>query len=407
MNANATLDRPDQNEDLTPSRKQCVACREFIQPDAKICPHCHSSQYKSRLKKAGDLLKWIGGIAAIVSLVIGMSRINNIFQNWRERNEAVSELVQAAEMQKETGDYPGAWRLLDEALKLELGSKLAREKQVRLAMIWLRNVRTEGSASFKDIVDKLLPALYRGATSANERTAADVFAHLGWANYLQHREGMTWLDVDAQFQRALELDPENVYAHVMWGYWMLWPGNRQKYEDSNLNSAREHFATALKSGQQRAFIRNMQFNGLFNASGVDVGVASGVDLGGDGINIKNEIRKQHETIKYAHRYRVIKTYTDLLYTSDYAQELSRKLMAALPPKDLLETFRWLTTAQDTRAKLTANQTESYKFLNAYFTEKAGDLQQALSMYKSLKNELRPNSAFHARVDQAVERISRE
>jgi hypothetical protein len=328
-----------------------------------------------------------------------MVQISSIFQNWRERQEAVSELVKAAEIQKETGDYPGSWRLLEEALDLEPGSKIAREIQVQLAMIWLRNIRTGGNQSFKNIVEKLLPALYRGATSANERTAADGFAHLGWANYLQYREGMTWLDIDAQYQRALQLDPENLYAHAMWGHWMLWPQNRQKYKGGNLAMAKNHFAAALRSGKETAFIRDMQFNALFNASGADVGVAV--------VKIANEMRKQNETIKYAYRQRVIKNYTDLLYTSEYAQGLSQKLRATLSIADLLETFHWLTESQDIRSNLSPTQAESYKFLIAHFTEQKGDTQKALALYKLLKPELRPNSSFHTRIDQAIERLERE
>ena len=251
MNTDATRDRLDNDGRETPLQKQCVACREAIHPDAKMCPHCSSSQYRSPMKTLANVLKWVGGTAAILSLLMGMSQLNSLFQNWRDRQEAVSELVKAADIQMETGDYPGAWRLLEEALELEPGSKSARTIQVQLAMRWVRNIRKDSKQSFKDIIEKLLPALYRGATSADERTAADGFAHLGWANYLQYREGMTWLDIDAQYQRALDLDSANLYAHVMWGHWMLWPDNEQKYDGGNLNRAVDHFSATLKSGQEK------------------------------------------------------------------------------------------------------------------------------------------------------------
>ncbi len=81
--------------------------------------------------------------------------------------------------------------------------------------------------------------------------------------------------------------------------------------------------------------------------------------------------------------------------------------AALSTEDLLETLRWLVGDQDIRANLSPTQAESYRFLIAHFTERNGDLQGAMTMYRSLKGNLRPNSAFHARVDQAIDRILQE
>ena len=73
----------------------------------------------------------------------------------------------------------------------------------------------------------------------------------------------------------------------------------------------------------------------------------------------------------------------------------------------METLRWLVEAQDTRDNLSSTQAESYQFLIAYFTEQNGDLERALAMYRSLKGDLRPNSALHGRVDQATDRILQE
>jgi hypothetical protein len=177
---------------------------------------------------------------------------------------------------------------------------------------------------------------------------------------------------------------------------MLWPYNRQKYDGGNLNRAIDHFTAALNSGQEKAYIRGMQFHALFNNDGMDADVET--------IKIANEMRKQHETLKYGHRRRIIKTYTRLLYTSDYSEKLSQKLTTALPAVDLLETLRWLVGDQDIQTNLSSIQAESCQFLIAYFTEQNGDLQAALAIYQSLKGDLRPNSAFHGRVDQAIERI---
>ena len=195
--------------------KLCVACVEEIHGSAKLCPHCRTSQLPKRWKLAGDVLKWFAGIAVVISLIIGMSEVSTLFKIWQEKEQSVAELVKAAEIQSDSRDYQGAWESLEEAMALKPGSRLVRQQQIELAMIWLRNIKIIGEQKFSDIVKRLKPKLYIGVASREGAAAADVYAHLGWANYLQHRDGITWVEVDKIFEQSLALDDKNVFAHSM------------------------------------------------------------------------------------------------------------------------------------------------------------------------------------------------
>ncbi len=203
-------------------RKPCVACHELIVSGARLCPYCRTVQHAEPWKLIANGLKWIAGATAVISLMIGVTQINRFYQDWREKREAIAELVDASRIQTEPGGYFRAWDLLQEASHLEPGSRLVRRQMVELAMIWFRTLMPERSGTY-DIINRLLPTLARGAASADKQIAADVFAHIGWASLLLNtpepggRERPVPLDVDRHFTKALELDQNNAYAHAMLG----------------------------------------------------------------------------------------------------------------------------------------------------------------------------------------------
>src|SRR5262249_46043980 len=63
------------------------------------------------------------------------------------------DLIKAARMQLETGDYAGAWRQMEEALKASPNDPAGLHLQAEIAMNWLRNISVRGEQeTFSGIV---------------------------------------------------------------------------------------------------------------------------------------------------------------------------------------------------------------------------------------------------------------
>jgi tetratricopeptide (TPR) repeat protein len=283
-------------------------------------------------------------------------------------------------MQADAGDYAGSWKLFEQALVLEPGSRVARSGQVRLAMEWLRHIRTTGQQTFTEIVAKLLPVLYRGAATATGVQAADLLAHIGWANYLKYQEGIRGMEIDGQFKQALKVDPDNLYAHAMWGHWILW-------QRGSLDEANSHFSAALKSGRDNGYVRLLKLSALLNTS--ERGYHPEI------LRLLNEMRQNHDTIELWLRGRIVNE----IYYVHTGKEMDQ-LLASIPAKDNLETLRWLTQ------EIEIDQKVFLRIILARLTEATGDFHGALSLYQSLKSD--PDFerfSLKEEVNKGIERIS--
>ncbi|HUI44008.1 MAG TPA: hypothetical protein VL523_18750 [Terriglobia bacterium] len=380
---------PDDGKVTAPqdNRKRCVACRELIQPDARLCPLCRSSQVREHWKLVGTGLKWVGGTAAVISLLIGMNQVDSLFQSWRSRQETVAELAKAAAMQTDAGDYAGAWKLYEQARQLEPGSPAARQGQVQLAMVWLRNIHATGNQSFSDIVDELLPVLYRAAASAKPQEAADALAHIGWANYLKNRDlGISDAElwgpqVDEEFDKALKLDSGNVYAHAMRGFWIL-------YRHGRLADANQQFASALESGRERQYVQQLRLWALLN------GENSESDL--EEIRVADEMRRNHDSAQPEQRRRIAEN----AYTMIRSGELSDRLVSEIPADDQLKTLAWLVEGTDLDA-----HSPLFHLYHARLTEAAGDRPAALAEYRALQAEHDVASDLSEEAASGIDRIT--
>src|SRR5262249_42669760 len=132
------------------------------------------------------------------------------------------------------------------------------DAQERLAMDWLDDARSsQHPQGLKGIADTVSPVLARGAVAGKGERAADLTAHLGWADFFRMRGEMSGLDPAQSYRRAIEIDPKNVYAHTMWGHWILW-------NHGSLDEAKRHFAIVLESGRKREYVRMMQLAAFMN-----------------------------------------------------------------------------------------------------------------------------------------------
>ena len=399
-----------RSPDDTNAGKPCVACGEALQANAKLCRHCHTPQQRNWWKLSADFLKWVGGIAAVISLIMGVAQLNNLFQHWQERQEAVAELVKAASLQSTSGDHEGAWNLIEKALTVDPSSRLIRRQQVDLAMEWLRNVPirvwdNKDKDSKRACIERLLPVLYRGAAGSDQEITADAFAHIGWANHLGYYAGMNRLDVESHFRHAIELDEFNPYAHAMLGYWWL-DTNRESEDPSRvIQEAMEHFSMALKSARNNDYVRYLQIIALARGSYWQGEV--------EAIRLADEIRKNREDLDVRLRCKIITIYRCLTYSEDESEILARlsaNLLAAIPPTDLLDTYLWLIQGVDfddpsDRPLYVGDRTS--ELIIARLLEESGDLPQARERYEALLLELEDDSSLLEKTERAVERVSRK
>lgn len=373
--------------------KPCIACYESIHGKAVKCRYCGTEQNPRPWNAVARVLKWMGGITVVISLVLGSVQINGLFNDWQERKVAVSQLIAAAALQTDASDYKGAWKLIDEALILNPSSLSARQQQMTVAMAWLRNIQVQGDDTFSYIVNKLLPTLYIGSVNENAKTAANALAHIGWANHLQVSEGAGGLEVEEYYRRALNIDPDNVYAHAMWGYWVLSQANRAVNSDADLAVAKFHFSAAFDAGQERAFVRKLQLSALRQAQ-------HGLIVQIEFITVAQEIMQLGGVLNQYNRTGVFRAMQDIIAPTqsvDQATESAfNQLAESLSPTVILTLFEWLDYNKNTPSGI---------LIKARLEERAGHLANALSNYQILINTPAASSSNIAFAQQKIDHIS--
>ncbi len=284
------------------------------------------------------LLKWVGGITAVLSLIFGLHQMIRLVSDVRERQRQITELYKVGKLQQGNADYSTAWASFEQAMKsAEPGGQLAkltgqlgderiklREAQEDLAMDWLRNIRTSGDQTFSDIVDQLVPVLDQGIVSASGTRQADLLAHVGWANFLRWRDGHRELNPEQQYRQALTIDPANPYAHSHLGHW-------QFLQRENIAAAKEHFLAAMATGRAQDYVRKIHLAALKNL---------GSDGDGEFLAVVNDMRKNNETIDAQTRADLYSIYY-FACSNRYDAERFAKLLAAVPAAEQVATFRAL------------------------------------------------------------------
>ena len=367
---------PTAKSGAAPSERRCVQCFEVIHPKARKCPHCHSPQQPRKLHTFATVLKWVGGITAVISLVIGMDRVNDLYSSWRERAATIEELVAAARLQEAARDYPGGWSLLQEALELDASARAVRDYQGPFAMVWLRDIRVTGDQTFSELVDPLLPVLYRGAANKDKTLAADMLAHIGWANYLKRNDGIRGVEIDETFERALALDPTNTYGNVHWAYWVLHNGNLRDYGEAAIDKARRHIAAALASGRDRQYVLEMAFSGLDGSPHK----GSSEEM----LRMAHQLSQTNEGLPSGLMRSLHSLYEPITRGLDRrGQARLNELMEILPPEKLLATFNWILDGMVVGKPFAAADLSGNRYIVGRLHEAAGNRARALAIYRDL------------------------
>jgi hypothetical protein len=308
----------------------------------------------------------------------------------RDQARQVTELLQQSRLQFDSRNYASAWNLLEQAGAIHPESAEVIDAQERLAMEWLENARgSQLTGTLKEIAEKVSPVLSRGAIAAEGERAADLIAHMGWADFLRLREGAPGLDPAQHYRRAIEIDRDNVFAHTMSGFEIL----RRR---GSLADANRHFATALQSKRKREYVRHMQISALL--------WAGDAELENQAIRLANEIRTAGETMpagvpESSDKWRLWNIYYSRLVNGrDKSQ-----FLAALSPAEHLATFRWLYPED----QLPKEKYLQHLYILAQLQELNDERTDALASYRRLRSQLGGNPGrLLDGANAAIERLSK-
>jgi tetratricopeptide (TPR) repeat protein len=368
---------------------QCTACLKPLHPGATVCPYCLSRQHTSKWHTVSLTLQWSAGAVAIISLVVALHSLINLYSGWLEQKHTVNELAQAARLLEQAHNYYYAWDLTEQALALDPNSPKLRRYQMELAMQWLRNTRGIQKLSYSTMADTVTPVLYRALNSLENETAATVFAHIGFAQYLKSRDTAVLTDIDALFKRALELDGSNTYANVFRGFWLIFTTKSEHYQE-----AIQHFETASNDKHQQAWVREWYLyalNLLVDTSDPTILADSGKRM----LVLANDSRINNQML-YGWRLRsnIVRHFGAFRTVSPYVEEL----LDTLPPQQTIATLNWLIKDLQTSKTLGA------QYALARLNEKTGNSQQALTIYETLL-ENKPRKELHKLISEAYVRIT--
>jgi hypothetical protein len=251
------------------------------------------------------------------------------------------------------------------------------------------HARTTGNeARFRDVVDPITPVLYQALETARDARAADLLAHLGWADFLRSKDGVGGLRPESFYRRAIEQDPDNPYANAMWGHWILW-------QHGALAEAQARFRRALASGREREYVRWLQLVALM--------LFSDAPLEFEAVRVANEMRGNGEPVPTNDAEHLVwSKYWTLYYHHLLGGTQQAVFLAILPPAEHLATFRWLFP----ESQMPPNKLHVWVLFLATFQERNGERLAARSNYAWLRSELRSQQVSGRVLDQTEEGLRR-
>ncbi len=279
-----------------------------------------------------------------------------------EGQSELRALIATADERLTRADFETAWLTNAKARQLAPKNADAAAQQARIAMKWIENVRLSSAAgpkSFSEVVDPLKAVLIERLASARGQQKADLHAHIGWANFLRFRDGHPKTDIAEEFDAALIEDPDNLYGHVMRGFWILWNGGP-------IDKARGDFDIALRSNTDPAYSDMLIMSALLNNSS-DEFMAGSIDYA-------EKIRKAGRNLDDGTKSKLIQYYTVCLRNKDLLARFGRTLPAA----EQVAFLDWLR-----QANVDAYKTRVATYFMAVFAESAGRRDEATGLYSNL------------------------
>ncbi|NOY63286.1 MAG: zinc ribbon domain-containing protein, partial [Gammaproteobacteria bacterium] len=374
---------------------ECKRCKEPIRTDARVCRYCGAQQRHSLWLKFSSIVKWAGGIVTVISLSIGTVTLSSYYLDWREKQEAISELTNAADWLVKTDAYLQAWQVYEKALELTPSSVAIRKKQYQLAKRWLHNFGIEKSLADKTL-NRITVVLYRSIDESDPTELATTLAHIGWVQVLRGERFLPLLaDVDALFEQARRADPNNVYVNAMTGYWLLQRGITAK----TIKVAEAKFVSAEKSGLEHTFVRRLQFSRLasfsYAKSDAVERAAHAALLRASFARMKNGEPLLAERIRY--------TILDAYGPTGRAEHVEASIRA-LAPSDHLAVIAWLMEGLDYGVN-NARKSAQLQYIKARIGEAAGQKERSLESYRALAQSTDTTKQLDQLVNKSIERLT--
>ena len=340
---------------------------------------------------------WVSVAAAIIIITFAAA---GPLRDYRQRNDRVGQLLETAQAQTKYGEYESAFQTSQNAAKVKPGNRDVLDRELQAAMLWLRNFhvivredqRAEDIAApqLAEIMSVLDAGLARSKGDAGK--AASVLAHLGWAHWLnQHIAEKEFGDTaERDLREALKLDPSNVFANAMLGNWLL-------QTHGNLEEALKCFDIAVKSKQERPWVRGMQLGGMIGNQ--DAGVRREL------IRVANQMRTNAEPISDAYRQRALSNYSPGVNSWDELKET----LAAVSPDNAWATYLWLDGGTGSAGD-SEQQRFQREFIHCSILSLADRRTEALTGFRTLQHELQ-SRGYQGRladhVSAAIKRLTAE
>ena len=315
--------------------------------------------------------KWLLPVIVVAAVVA----LFGLWSLWPPGTPTADPRLATARTQTELGEHQSAFRTYGEVLKTGPANPAVMDLQAAAAMAWLRefSVTVGEGQKAEDIAGPPLAEIIGVLEAALARTggrgprAGDILAHLGWAHWLNQHLAFKEFGPAAEraLRQSLTVDPMNVFAHAMFGNWLL-----QTHGDAA--EALRHFDAAEKTNQQRPLLRQMQLGGMI--SNYDPGMPAAV------MRVVNQMRINGETISGRYRSRVM-----AYFRVGNRNEL-QEMLSAVPPSDAWATYLWL----DDPSPGDNMKSEGLRreFIHARVLELDGKTAEALALLTELDRKMR-------------------
>jgi len=239
--------------------------------------------------------------------------------------------------------------------------------------------------SWTEQTTRILPTLGRVAITADGEYLADIYAHMGWADFLRLRDGNVSLNPEIYYNKALAIDPDNAYANTMLGHWLYW-------RNKDVERGAKHFQIAVKNGRDIKYTRDMQFAAYKNLSHSNVEI----------LKLLNEMKLNGETIDNEIATYVLKRLFLGMGFRRFIDALAsgKAIKSPLKPKDELSLFEWLWQEYPNTVK----DYPLYRpFIIAILTEASGDNFTASTMYAELYAGLPASNPTYYEMNQYLQK----